>query len=403
MSDENSSPPQEISPRRRVQMALEHRQPDRTPVDFLATNEIWDRLIDVLQPDATAVGPSDYFQPEREALLRQLQIDCRLLSYDMFCAPPPSALQEGAQIAWWDVQSRSTPNRMWRQRLPNGDLVGIFGRHWRVVEHVTGSYEESAGYPLASYAGSVDELQRYPWPSPDWWDFTSMPGILEHLDRSQEYHIRFRLGSVFEVAWQLRGMSEFLMEMAMTPQIPFYIMERLTDIYVELLRRVLEVAGDRLDMVYFYDDIATQQSLMVSQKMWRELIRPHHARIIELCDQYDIPVMYHTDGSIYRLIPELIEMGIDVLNPVQTTAKGMEPEKLKAEFGDRLTFHGGIDIMQTLPRGSEEDVRQEVRYCVDVLGKEGGYILASSHHIQPDTPIENVLAMYEPDLRQVGP
>jgi uroporphyrinogen decarboxylase len=151
--------------------------------------------------------------------------------------------------------------------------------------------------------------------------------------------------------------------------------------------------------VYFYDDVGTQNSLMVSRKMWKDFVRPYHAKIIELAHQYGKPVMYHTDGAIYQLIPEFIEMGVDVLNPLQPDAKGMDLPKIKAEFGDRLTFHGGVDIMRTLPKGKPEQVRAEVRGRVQALGQGGGYILCSSHHIQPDTPIENVIAMYEPALR----
>ena len=142
------------------------------------------------------------------------------------------------------------------------------------------------------------------------------------------------------------------MDMVNQPEIPQYIMERLTDVYVENTRRVLELAGDRLDMVYFYDDVATQQNLMISARMWRRVIKPLHQRIIDVAKAYGKPVMYHCDGALYPLIPELIEMGVDVLNPVQADAAGMDPQRLKDEFGDRLSFHGGIDIIKTLPRGT---------------------------------------------------
>ena len=387
-----------VTSRDRVLAALRHTQPDRVPVDFLATNEIWDRLETILEPDVSSVGDSAYFEPIREAILRQLQVDCRVLSYDMFCNPPESVLHPGAHTEWWDVLSRSTPNRMWRQVLPNGEMFDIFGRHTHVVKHQTGAYEEAASWPLES-AQSVEDLKAFDWPEPDWWDFSPLPGIMAQLDRVHPYHIRFRIGSVFEVAWQLRGMQTFLIDLAMNPAMVHYFMERLTDLYVENTRRVLAVAGERLDMVYFYDDVATQKGLMISKRMWREFIQPYHARIIAVAKEYGQPVMYHSDGALYPLIPELLDMGVDVLNPIQADAEGMEPQRLKDEFGDRLAFHGGIDIIETLPRGSVEDVRNEVRARIDVLGRNGGYIMASSHHIQSDTPTENVLAMYALNLR----
>jgi uroporphyrinogen decarboxylase len=383
-----------LSPRQRVLTALRHEQPDRLPVDFLATPEIWHRLVERLQPDASAVGSSDYFDPAWEALLRHFEVDCRLLSYDQFFNPPDSFIYEGAAVAWWESMSRSTPNRMWRQRLPDGEYYDLWDRRIRMVDNLSGRYEESANWPL-SHATTVDELKHHRWPEPDWWDFSPLPAIMQQLDAHQEYHLRFRIGSVFETGWQLRGMQEFLMDLTLNPAIPQYLMERLTDIQAENARRVLELVGDRLDMVYFYDDVATQNSLMISKKMWRDYVRPCHVRLIEVAQAYNKPVMYHCDGAIYPLIPEVIEMGVSLLNPVQTDAKGMEADRLKAEFGDRLSFHGGIDIIKTLPRGTVEDVKAEVSQRRQTLSQNGGYIMASSHHIQPDTPLENVLAMYD--------
>lgn len=382
------------SPRERVLTALRHEQPDRVPVDFLASPEIWHRLTEAIRPEVAAVGQSDYFDPVWEAILRHFEVDCRVLSYDQFFEPPASLLRDGATVEWWAALSRSTPNRMWRQRLPSEDYYDLWSHHIRLVRNQTGQYEEFATWPLQA-ATSIVDLQNHPWPEPDWWDFSPIPGIMAQLDTHQEYHIRFRIGSVFEIAWQLRGMQEFLMDLALNPAIPKYIMARLTDIYVENARRVLEAAGDRLDMVYFYDDVATQNSLMVSKKMWRDYIKPCHARIIEVAQKYNKPVMYHCDGALYPLLPEMIELGVDVLNPVQADAKGMDPATLKSEFGDKLSFHGGIDIIQTLPRGTVEDVKNEVTERIRILGANGGYIMASSHHIQSDTPLENVFAMYD--------
>lgn len=391
----------ELTPRERVNRAFAHHAPDRVPVDFLATNEVWDKLIAHFAIDTGSIGPSnDYFDVVREEVLRKLAIDCRVLSYDMFCHPPESALHPGATVEWWDVLSRSTPNRMWRQRLPNGDMYDVFGRHSRIVTHGTGAYEESASYPLAS-AHSVKDLDDFTWPDPDWWDFSPVPDILAALDSHTEYHVRFRIGSVFEVAWQLRGMEQFMIDLVMQPEIPQAIMTRLTDVYEAITRRVLAIAGERLDMMYFYDDVASQRSLLMSEQMWQALIKPHHKHILDACRDYAMPVMYHSDGAIYDLIPQLMDLGVSVLNPIQPDAAGMDLHRLKQQFGHELSFHGGIDIIKTLPQGTPEDVQQEVRDRINVLGEDGGYVLASSHHIQSDTPIENVLAMYDLSLREI--
>lgn len=382
------------SPRARAQTALRHQQPDRAPVDFLAAPEIWRRLVDRLGVDAAPPSDDAYFDPAWEAVLRHFDVDCRLLSYDQFFSPPSSVLKPGARLDWWGALSRSTPNRMWRQETPDGTSYDLWGHVIRIVENPTGAYEEYAVWPLAE-AASLDDLKAYPWPEPDWWDFSTLPEVIHQMNTDAEHHIRFRIGSVFEVGWQLRGLQEMLMDLVLQPEIPKYIMERLTDVYVENTRRVLEIAGDRIDLVYFYDDVATQNGLMISDAMWREFIRPCHARLVEVAQKHGVPVMYHCDGAIYPLVGELIEMGVSVLNPVQADAAGMEPQRLKDQFGDRLSFHGGIDIIKTLPRGTPDDVRAEVRERVHVLGRDGGYIMASSHHIQSDTPLENVFAMYE--------
>lgn len=394
----NEKPFREINPRDRVLTALKHVEPDRVPVDFLATPEIWQKLVEHFSSQIEQNGSHAYIDSQWEAVLRLLEIDCRVISYDQFCQPPDSVLKKGAQVDWWGSSSRSTPNRMWRQVTPEGDIFDVWGHHIRLAANPTGIYEEYVDAPL-NQAQTIEDLKAHPWPEPDWWDFSQLPDLLRYFDRYGPYHIRFRVGSVFEVAWQLQGLQKFLMDMAIDPALPLYIMDRLTDVMVENLRRVLALAGDRLDMVYFYDDVATQNSLMVSKKMWREFIRPRHMRIIEVAKAFQKPVMYHCDGAIYPLIPELIDMGVDVLNPVQADAKGMEPERLKADYGERLGFHGGIDIIQTLPKGSPEDVRTEVCDRIGVLGENGGYIMASSHHIQSDTPLENVLTMYQPELR----
>ena len=250
--------------------------------------------------------------------------------------------------------------------------------------------------PRSAAAESLADIQAHRWPDPDWWDFRPVKSVIRDMNRAQPCHIRFRMGAVFELAWQLRGMENFLMEMAADPAIPTYMMERITDIMLEVTRRLFREAGDDVDMVYFYDDIGGNQSLLISKKMWRTFIRPCHQKLIDLAKQHNKQVMYHTDGAVRPLIPDLIEMGVDVLNPIQPGTAGMEPIGLKRDFGAALSFHGGVDIVGLLPKGSPADVRATARQLVAGAGiEDGGYIMAGSHHIQCDTPLENVFALYE--------
>jgi uroporphyrinogen decarboxylase len=383
-----------MTPRERVRSALAHREPDRVPADFLATPVVWDALAARLRVGPVAV-PAEYVDPIREAVLDWLEVDLRVVSYDMFCNPPQTALDAGAVVDWWGSLDRSTPNRMWRQRLADGSSKDVWGIHRRAVRHGAGEYDELASCPLAA-AESVEEVEGYPWPEPDWWDLDALPQLVSALD---PFHLRYRIGSVFETAWQLRGLQELLVDLVAEPEIPRAIMSRITDVLVEVTRRVLDQVGDRIDLVYFYDDVAAQNSLLISPETWRTEVRPHHARLTQLALDRGVPVMYHCDGAVAPLIPSLIDLGVTVLNPIQPGASGMEPARLKADFGDRLTFHGGVDIVEKLPNGTPGEVADEVRRLVRVLGAGGGYILGSSHHIQPDTPIENVLAMYDVQLR----
>lgn len=309
-----------------------------------------------------------------------------------------NSLISDAKIDWYSSLGRSTPNRMWRQITPDKDIQDIWGRVFQVKENPYGAYEEISRYPLSD-AQTVSDCQDYNWPDPDWWDFSGVPEVISQFDDQQEYHLRYRMGSIFEIAWQLRGMDKFLLDMALDSSIPLYIMERLTEVFVEITKRFLQAAEGRVDMVYFYDDVATQDSLLISQDMWQKQIYPYHRRLIEASQSESTKVMYHCDGAIYPLIPRLLEMGVNVLNPIQADAKGMDPRKLKSEFGDRLAFHGGIDIIDTLPNGTTDDVKNEVQTRIQELSKNGGYIMASSHHIQADTPLENIQAMYDLKIR----
>lgn len=387
-----------MNSRERVLTALAHRVPDRVPVDFLATPEVWDKLTAHFQTGAASIDGGGFFSPEREAVLQALSVDCRLISYDMFCNPPESFLKPGAKVDWESSLARSTPNRMWRQVLPDGTSEDIWGHHTRLVENPTGRYEEYASFPLQD-ASSIEDLRAYAWPDPDWWDTSAVIPALEKIDPNQDLHVRLRSGSIFESAWQLRGLENFMMDLALNPEMAEYILDRVTEILVEVTRRLLQAAGDRVCMVYFYDDVGGQDSLLISKRMWNKFLRPHHQQIVDLARSCGKAVMYHCDGAIYPLLGDLLDMGVDVLNPIQPTARDMAPERLKAEFGDRLAFHGGIDIVGLLPKGTPDEVRADVRQRVQVLGQGGGFILCSSHHIQSDTPLENVLAMYEIGLR----
>ncbi len=386
-----------MNSRERVLAALEGNAYDRIPVDFLATTEIWEKLESYFSVPRFIPKEGDYFDASWEDILRKLEVDCRVVSYDQFCEVPEDAFPEKGRIEYWKVLSRSTPARMWRFVTDDGSARDIFGRCFRVQKNANGSYEENL--PVLSKAESVEDLRSHRWPDPSWWNFSALPAVIERMNEGGAKHIRYRMGSVFEVAWQLRGMDTFFMDLALQPEIPVYIMNRITEICEETAEKALSAAGDAIDMVYFYDDIASNSGLMISEDMWKEFIKPCHERLIAVAKRYGKKVMYHSDGSLSSAMDALIDMGIDVLNPIQPNTKGMDPGYLKEKYGDRLSFHGGIDIVELLPRGTQDQVKAEAVRMRTVLGERGGYIMSSSHHIQPDTPLENVLALYDTALR----
>lgn len=346
-----------MTPWQRVETALAHREPDRVPFDFWAVPEVWAML-------RTALHADD------EAVLRLLGIDCRM-------------------VAPRYVGARA-------RDLPDGTYVDRWGTHRRRVANEFATYDEYASYPLADAETPADVL-RWDWASPDDWDVSGLHAQCESLNAGTRYHLRYEVGGIFEWSWALRGFERFLLDLVDKPDVAGAILDRFTDIYAENTLRVIEAAGGLLDMVYTYDDVGIQNGPLMSLRMWRKHILPRHQRLNAAirAAKYPVKIMYHSCGAIYPFIPDLVhEMGIDVLNPLQPRAAGMDMARIKAEFGDRLSFHGAIDIQQTLPLGTPQDVRAEVRDRIRVLGRGGGYVCTSAHYIQADTPLENIVALY---------
>jgi uroporphyrinogen decarboxylase len=354
-----------LSPWQRVETALAHRQPDRVPFDFWAVPEVWAKLRTALDLDT---GLSSAEADER--IQRLLGIDCRM------------------------VVPRYVGTRA--RDLSDGTFIDAWGTHRRNVTNEFSTYGEYASHPLAG-AETVSDVLGWDWASPDDWDVSGIRQQCEWLNAGLRHHLRYEVGGIFEWSWALRGFERFLLDLAENPDLACAIMDRFTDIYIENTLRVIEAAGGLLDMVYTYDDVGMQRGLLISPRMWRRYILPRHQRLNQAIRgaRYPVKIMYHSCGAIYPLIaPFKDEMGIDVLNPLQPRAAGMDLARIKAEFGHRLSFHGAVDIQHTLPHGTPQEVQAEVRDRCELLGRGGGYICTSAHYIQADTPLENIIAMY---------
>ena len=346
-----------MSPYERVAAALELRQPDQVPFDFWAVPETLEKL-------------HQYFGTrDEESLLQLLGVDCRIF-HPEYIGPPA-------------------------ETFPDGSFFSPWGSHRRTMRNEFSTYEEYASYPLAE-AETAAAVESWPrWPKPEYYDWSSLPERIRAVNRSVRYHIRVDIGGIFESAWALYGLERFLTDLIERPEAPCAIMDCYTDIMIANTHRMMAAAEGLVDWVYTYDDVAMQNGLLMSPAMWRKYILPRHLRLNAAIKQYPLKILYHSCGAIFPLIAPLIDdMGIDALNPLQPRARWMDMAKIKNQYGARIAFHGGIDLQQTLPYGTPQEVTAEVRDRCNILGKGGGYICTSAHYIQADVPVENIVAMY---------
>jgi len=240
------------------------------------------------------------------------------------------------------------------------------------------------------------DLDRYPWP--DLAHPGRFVGLREKAKAIQDagYAVVALSGvSPFEQSYMMRGIENWLLDLAADPDFALALLRKVTDLMKAAVINLLEEAGEYIDVLVTGDDLGSQNGPMISPKMYRRLVKPFHAELMsEIKKRTRARIFYHSDGDIYPLLPDLIEVGIDLLNPVQVSAREMgDTARLKREFGDRLSFCGAIDTQWVLPYGTPDDVRAEVRRRIRDLAPGGGYVLAAVHCIQPDVPPENILAM----------
>lgn len=370
--------------RERVLAALERREPDRLPMDLASTRvtgmvrEAYDRLRKKL--GVGELGPCiDTMQQLHaidEAVLERLDVDCRGVMLNPPDAGGGEMLPDGRHKDEWGVV-RVRPE----------------GCH----------YYELQVCPLAGEITAAD-IARYPWPDPtDPGRFRGLRERARRLKQETDYAVVFsaRYHLVHQTQY-LRGFEDWYCDLAGNHDLFRALCDAVLEVMMEMNRRAYEEVAEFIDIVAFGDDVGLQDRPVCSLPMYRKLIRPYQERITDHIRRHtNAKIFYHTCGSVYAYIPDFIELGIDALNPVQVSAKNMEPERLKREFGDRIAFWGGVDTQRLLPHGSPEEVEAEVRRLFEVLGKGGGWVLAAVHNIQPDVPAENVLAMYETGRRCV--
>jgi len=267
----------------------------------------------------------------------------------------------------------------------------IWGVERSPFVNVQDTFMEISHYPLAR-ATCAGDVWAYDMPRADWFDFSDLH---RQLDAFEGYAVLARAGNPFECAWYMRGFEQIFYDMVDEPEIVEALMERVTRYFEAYLTELFaEAKGRPIDLAFTADDLGSQEGLITSLGMWERFIKPYHVRLNRIIHANNCRVLYHSDGAVTRALPGLIEAGIDILEAVQTDARGMAPEGLGAEFCGRLNFHGGVSVQKTLPYGTPDQVRDEVRRLLAHLGP-CGYIVAPAHAIQAGTPVDNVLAMLE--------
>jgi uroporphyrinogen decarboxylase len=281
--------------------------------------------------------------------------------------------------------------------LGNGVRENLWGWRQKTVQTATGPEEQFVEFAL-DQATTIEELQQHRWPSPDWFDFSE---VSTRLDAWQDFAVMASGPSVFQHPTFLRRSDNLLMDMAVAPEMAHWLMDQFTDFYVAFYDRMLTSAQGKIDILRTADDMGMQHSLFISPEMFRTFVKPRVKRLVDLAHSHDVKFMFHSCGAIRPLIDDLIEIGVDILDPLQAAAEGMEPQGLKETYGKRICLHGGICTQYLLPNATPEEVRSEVKRRVAIFGKGGGYILSPCHVLQNDVPTANIVAMVDAAL-EVG-
>lgn len=368
-----------MTPRERILATINHEPVDRLPTDIWATQEVWDALYQHL-------GVSDML-----AVFELLQIDGIVGISPPYIGPElkPDGDETGAEenLA---VRGGSTGGPT--AKVGDDYYVNEWGMGFTLQPYQTGVYHEQVHFPLAK-AETIEDLEAYPWPSPDWYDYDALPELAANYpDRA----IMVGYAAIFYYHNLLRGLELSLMDPILKPEFSHYLIDRIMAFFNEYHRRCFDAAGHLIDTTQVTDDYGSQNGLLISPKMFDTFYRPSVQSAIDLAKSYDITVFHHDDGDLRPLLPRLTSMGIDILNPIQWRCGDWDLDWLKSEYGAQLTFHGGVDNQHTLPFGSVDDVVEEVRWLKRTLGKDGtGFIIAPCHNIQANTPVENIIALYE--------
>jgi len=378
-------PKETMTSRDRLLAALNHKEPDRVPID-LGGNQTGihkfayqDLLAHLgIEDDLTIMDAVQQLARPCETVLERFHVDTRYVA-----AGAPADFSGEIVVAERD-------GRTWH------DLVDEFGVRWSMPDDQP-FYMDVSFHPLAD--ASIDDVRDYPFPKGD--DPSRFEGLRERaleIRNETPYAVVSGIsGVVYETCWYMRGLEQWFADMLTQPEFCEALLDRILKFWMDWFRLFLDEVGDAVDVIMIGDDLAGQQGPLFRPDFYRRVVKPRHKQLVEtIRSRTEAKIWYHTCGSCTEYIPDLLDNGIHALNPVQISAAAMDPADLKARFGDRLVFWGGaIDAQHVLPRESPETVREHVRRNLQIWKPGGGYVFNNVHNIQAGVPAENVVAMYD--------
>jgi uroporphyrinogen decarboxylase len=377
-----------MTPRERVLLALNHKEPDRIPIDLGGTivssiaKSSYVPLKQHLGLPQEEITMLDYVQQlpyVDEALMQRLGVDLRMVQLPAATAPGLNIFEDGDYYAFID---------RWGSKLHMPKQGGL--------------YFDWVEFPVKE--ATMEALDNYQWPRPDPPEYNDkLAEQARYLYENTDYALVGSAvigGGIFEQPARTMGLENFLMALVTEPAFADRLMDKITDIYIESCNNYLDKLGKYLHVFTFWDDVAGQNGWLIKPDTFRKMIKPKQRRLVEaIKKKTDAKLFYHSCGATRDLIPDLIDLGFDILNPVQVSAKGMDTKRLKQDFGRDITFWGGgVDTQRVLPFGTPQEVADEVKRRIDDLAPGGGFVFAAVHNIQAFVPPENIVAVFDTAL-----
>jgi uroporphyrinogen decarboxylase len=382
----------DMTPRQRVRMALSHREPDRVPFDLSSTQ-------------VTGISDTAYTNLRRHLNLPPAKPDTVDVAQQI-CVPHDDVMQR-LEVDTRGLFPRISTN--WNLDIRDEGDAWAFVDEWHCKHRMpkqSGHYFSLCQSPLDGTTLTHEAIDRLGWPNPA--DPRRWAGLRDRAEafRNAGYAVVMRglCAGILEMACRLRPMDKFMMDLAQGEEAATHLLAKITELKARFWEAALADLGHLVDVVVEADDYGTQQSMLVSPAMYRRLLKPLQAELFAVIRKR-LPegfIFFHSCGNVRKLIPDFIEIGVDILNPVHITATGMEPVALKRDFGRDICFWGGgVDTQGVLPQGTPDQVREDVRRNVAALAPGGGYVFNTVHNIQADVPPENIMAMWEA-FREAG-